>query len=440
MRTTPTLLLAAALAVAGCSATAPVDPPPPPVDPPAPPPPVEAAEECVEGMAGAFGCSGVDLVAQVTLDEFGEGTSRGNDIWGWTDPESGVEYALVGLDDGTVFVSMEDPTAPVVLGKLPTTTTAVTWRDIKTYADHAYIGSEAPQHGMQVFDLTRLRGLEASDPIRIFEPDVLFTDVGSSHNVVIDEESGFAYLVGFRPNPTADLPAACDVPGFMAVDIREPKNPTFAGCFSDAAIEVAGRTAGYTHDAQCLVYRGPDADYQGRQLCFAANEDVVTVFDVEDKQNVSIISMAQYPGATYSHQGWLTSDQRYLLLDDELDEISGVSATQRTLVFDLADLDEPEFMYEWDSGLPVIDHNQYVVGNYSYQSNYKAGLRIIDVSRIGEGEMTEVGFFDTFPQGQDVQFGGQWSNFPYFESGLVIANDSQNGLFILQPTIDAPEM
>ena len=170
---------------------------------------------------------------------------------------------------------------------------------------------------------------------------------------------------------------------------------------------MAPRTGpGYTHDAQCLVYRGPDADYNGRQLCFGANEDVLTIFDVEDKSDVKIISMANYPGHAYSHQGWLTEDQRYFLLDDELDEISGNTPTQRTLVFDLEDLDNPEFDFAWDSGIPVIDHNQYILGDYSYQSNYKAGLRIIDVSGVGAGEMEEVAFFDTFPQGEDVDSAG----------------------------------
>ena len=148
--------------------------------------------------------------------------------------------------------------------------------------------------------------------------------------------------------------------------------------------------------------------------------------------------MANYPDDAYTHQGWLTEDHRYFLLDDELDEISGSSPTQRTLVFDLQDLDNPEFKFAWDSGITVIDHNQYILGDYSYQSNYKAGLRIIDVSGVGDGEMEEVAFFDTFPQGEDVQFGGQWSNFPYFESGLVIANDGSNGLFVLKPNLDKP--
>ena len=103
-------------------------------------------------------------------------------------------------------------------------------------------------------------------------------------------------------------------------------------------------------------------------------------------------------------------------------------------MFDLEDLDNPEFAYIWDSGIPVIDHNMYIIGDYAYQSNYKAGLRILDVSGVGEGPegIREVAYFDTFPQGEDVQFGGQWSNYPYFESGIVAVTSGSEGLFIVR--------
>ncbi len=44
----------------------------------------------------------------------------GNDIWGWADPMTGREYALMGMTDGTAFVDVTDPDNPAVLGKLPT--------------------------------------------------------------------------------------------------------------------------------------------------------------------------------------------------------------------------------------------------------------------------------------------------------------------------------
>ncbi len=126
-------------------------------------------------------------------------------------------------------------------------------------------------------------------------------------------------------------------------------------CFSDASREADPYIApGYTHDAQCVVYRGPDADYQGRQLCFGSNEDVVTVFDVTDKADVRIVSQGEYPNDVYTHQGWLTEDQRYFLVNDEIDERtdfqSGGSGVQRTIVMDMSDLDSPDVALIYDSG------------------------------------------------------------------------------------------
>ena len=43
-----------------------------------------------------------------------------NDIWGWTDPDSGDEYAIVCLNCGTSFVRLTpNPEEPTVLAYLP---------------------------------------------------------------------------------------------------------------------------------------------------------------------------------------------------------------------------------------------------------------------------------------------------------------------------------
>ena len=84
------------------------------------------------------------------------GGTQGNDIWGWFDAQSGNEYALMGMTNGTAFVDITDPEDPVFLGRLPTQTVESDWRDIKVYQDHAYIvADDAGAHGMHVFDLTR---------------------------------------------------------------------------------------------------------------------------------------------------------------------------------------------------------------------------------------------------------------------------------------------
>ena len=373
--------------------------------------PAAAAQTCEDGMAGDYPCGDVDLLAHLSLDVFD--AQSANDIWGWTDPETGREYALVGLDNGTAFVDLGDPAAPRYLGKLPTQTTSTTWRDVKVYADHAFIVSEAPGHGMQVFDLAHLR--DVADAPATFTADAVYDGAGNVHNIVIDEDSGFAYLVGANGGGYA-----CNGGGLHVVDIRTALEPAFAGCFD---------TDGYTHDAQCIVYDGPDAEYTGQQVCFASNEDTLTIADVTDKAEPLLISRVTYAAPSYTHQGWLSEDRRYFIANDELD--GNASETTRSIIFDVSDLDNPEFVDFFFGPTPAIDHNLYVKGDLVFMSNYEAGLRI---NRLApDGTLEEISHFDTYPASDNTAFSGQWSNYPYFGSGVVIANDINNGLFVLQP-------
>jgi choice-of-anchor B domain-containing protein len=386
------------------------------------------------GQASIFPCQQVDLVAFLPVETIGG--VRGvelNDIWGWTDPQSGREYALVGRMDGTSFVDITDPENPIYLGQLPKTETSPgsTWRDIKVYKDHAFIVADgAEEHGMQVFDLTRLRNVEGA-PL-VFTEDAHYDRIHSAHNIVINEDTGFAYTVG-----NSDGGETCGG-GLHMIDIKDPKNPQFVGCFSDPS--TGRRKTGYTHDAQCVLYRGPDEDYKGREICFGSNETAVSIADVTDKQNPRAISMAEYPNVGYTHQAWLTEDHHYLLMDDELDELNGLVDHTRTLIWDVSDLDDPIVIEEYLNPNSVsIDHNQYVVGDKVFQSNYVAGLRVIDISDIGNPK--EVGFFDTVPYGSDgPRFDGSWSNYPFFKSGVIVVTSGKEGLFLLKyrPAGDQP--
>ena len=85
---------------------------------------------CTGGKADEYECSNVDLLSFVPLKDLGS-NGNGNDIWGWTDPETDREYAIVGCVDGTSFVDVTEPTEPQVLGFLPTHTVSSSWRDIK---------------------------------------------------------------------------------------------------------------------------------------------------------------------------------------------------------------------------------------------------------------------------------------------------------------------
>ncbi len=381
--------------------------------------------DCTDGAADLFECSDVDLVSFLSVKDIGGDRGvRTNDVWGWTDPETGKEYALVGRVDGASFIDMSNPHNPIFLGDLPLTEGAnsSTWRDIKVYKDHAFIVADgAGEHGMQVFDLTQLRDVE--NPPVTFEETAHYSGIHSAHNVVINEDTGFAYTVG-----SSGGGETCGG-GLHMIDIREPANPVFAGCFSDPA---TGRAStGYSHDAQCVTYHGPDTEHQGKEICFGANETALSVADVTDKDNTIALSRATYPNVGYSHQGWLTDDHRYFFMNDELDELQGKVDGTRTLVWDVTDLDDPQMIKEFYSEGNSSDHNLYIRGNLMYQSNYVSGLRIYDISDVSNP--VEVAHFDTVPYGENAPgFAGSWSNYPYFESGVIVVTSMSEGVFFLK--------
>jgi len=382
--------------------------------------------KCEDGVASMFDCGEVDMVAFLPVQAVGG--SRGvrvNDVWGWTDPQTSREYALVGRTDGTSFIDVTDAGNPVYLGNLPLHQGAngSTWRDIKVYQNHAFIVSDgAGAHGMQVFDLTQLRGATAP---QTFDETAHYDKINSAHNIVINEETGFAYSVGSSAGGET-----CGG-GLHMINIQNPAQPTFAGCFADPETGRSG--TGYSHDAQCVIYHGPDSEHEGKEICLGSNETALSVADVTDKDNPIALSRASYPNVGYAHQGWISEDHRYFFLGDELDELSGnlEENKTRTLIWDISDLDDPVLAKEFWGTTAASDHNMYVRGNLLYQSNYVAGLRVLDIS--DPENPAEVGYFDTVPYGDNsAGFNGSWSNYPYFASGTIVVTSGREGVFFLK--------
>lgn len=328
---------------------------------------------------------------------------------------------------GTAFVEVLSNGDVKYLGRLPTQTVPSIWRDVKVIDGYAYIGSEAKDHGLQIFDLRKLLKLREPKEFSLEDQTAVFTGFGSSHNIVANEKTKMIYAVGTK---------FCSG-GLYMVDVSNPAKPVDKGC---AAMD------GYSHDAQCVVYRGPDREYRGREICFSYNEDSLTIYDVTDKSNPVVVSKVGYEGYAYTHQGWLVNDDMtHLLLDDELDEVRntapGGNDKTTTYIFDVSDLKKPFFTGLWKSQAKSIDHNQYVVDGLSYQANYASGLRIVDVSSIPKDpsgkKVKEVGFFDVYPEDDEEpvnEFFGSWSVYPYFKSGYILLNSIERGVFSLKYT------
>ncbi|KAJ7196054.1 hypothetical protein GGX14DRAFT_673735 [Mycena pura] len=374
---------------------------------------------------------------------------------------------------------------------------------IKVIGHYAYIGSEALGHGIQVFDSLKLLDKSLLDHPKEFSIETDLTALydelphwqpeGSSHNVVSHADKNLIVAVGALPR-LEHFRSKCAA-GLIFIDVTDPANPTTAGCAGDD---------GYVHDAQCLTYYGPDAKYNGFDVCYSFNEDTFTIYNITDpsrhvlssassdqpsygyvrprtlpqdvvdvnssgpqlihagcathqvdavppirvmgrefmmgkrmgkplqaafdgrnrahklyiarngvalqwcKLNArpSVISATFYHGVSYSHQGWVTDvkNQSYLLLNDdsELDEVFQRSwATDQettTYIWDIRDLARPVLTGKHKSPVVAINHNLYVHNSLAYESNYRSGLRIVDVCSVAAdptgGSFVKAAFFD----------------------------------------------
>ena len=364
---------------------------------------------------GPFLSHNIEFLSQLTLGDMGAGGSvKGNDIWGWTDSRDSKEYALVGRSDGTAFVDVTDPVTPIYLGFLASHTGNTAWRDIKVYADHAYIVSDNNgSHGMQVFDLKQLRSI-VSPPVT-FSETAHYAGFNEGHNIAINEATGFAYIVG----------AETFSGGLNFIDLSNPTVPVAAGGFSSDR---------YTHDTQVVTYVGPDTTYAGREIAFNCNEDTLTIVDVTVKSTPVQLSRTGYTNNAYTHQGWLTEDHAYFLSNDELDERNNSSINfTRTHLWDVKDIDAPVYIGFYEAGVQSIDHNLYVHNGLVYEANYTTGLRVLDHSDIANGNLTEVAYIDTHPSKDSLtSFDGVWSSYPFFASGTVIIGDRNEGLIVVR--------
>lgn len=428
-----------------------------------------------DGFAGIYPCQNIGLGGHVTLAEIGGGA--GSDSWGWVDDNDTPddisddrEIALYTHTRGMTYIDVTDPNVPLVLGTslLAEGDSGVLWRDVKVYEDHAFLVSEHGGYGIKIYDLTQLRDIAAPGLHNVLDPVATYDGFGNAHNIVINEDTGRAYGVGAGGEEEEKDSAA----GLHVVDISDPTEPTFVGAFAGD---------GYTHDAQCVVYSGPDADYQGRELCVAFNEDSVSIVDVTDAPSFDQIAEIRYSTAGYTHQGWFTPDQDFIVFNDELDEdpVLGAGTVQNTTTYmvDVHELDRPE----WQNGIAddndenlanngadgaddagvlgdfvqrythetiSIDHNLYITDDtkddgpdtgFIWQANYNAGLQVFRYSDEGlaQGALQRAGYFDVDPGLNVKAYGGAWNVYPYFPSGNVIVSTLDEGLMVLTPDYEA---
>lgn len=316
-----------------------------------------------------------------------------SDVWGYTD-ETGREYALVGLEDGTSIIDLLNPRLPIEIAKIPGGNSL--WKDIKTYQNRAFVVGEYPQ-GMQIIDLTSL-------PDTLKETDYTYWNtsnpqvgrIGACHNIYIEEKTGIAYLSGCISNGS----------GVIMVDIK-PEIPVYLG----------KTNSGYSHD----VFVRNDTIYSSD-----IDDGVFTIIDVTDK-NVPITLANQNTPSRFTHNTWLSDNGKTIFTTDEVND-APIASYDISNLSDIQLLDR--FYPDGTRGTGLIPHNVHVKNDFLITSYYAEGIIITDASR--PNNLMQVGRYDTY-DGPNNSFYGTWGAYPFFESDIILASDIENGLYILAP-------
>ena len=331
----------------------------------------------------------VQQIAHVPTSSFQVPTDL-SDIWGWVDSQ-GNEYAIVGTNEGTSVFDLSDPTQPIEVFFEQGMNSI--WRDVKTYGNYAYVTTEA-QNGLLIIDLSPLPS--SNNLTTYYYTGPALASWQSAHNLYIDDR-GYAYIFG----------ANRGVKGCIILDLTQ--NPT-------QPVEVADINNWYVHDG---MVRG-DTLYMAH-----ISDGFFSIWDVSNASSPVLLGQHNSLG-NFTHNAWVSDDGDYLYTTDEIS--NGYVGE-----YNISDLSNIELtdQIQTEPGQNVIPHNTHFLNNYLITSYYTSGIVVHDVSN--KGNMVEVGSFDTSPNYSGNGFYGCWGVYPWLPSGLIIASDIEEGLYVLSP-------
>ncbi len=388
-----------------------------------------APTACAGGVAGTFPCHNVDYLGQVQLTDIPGAPTSASNLWGFVDLDDNREYAVLGHRTGTAVYDVTNPAAPVLVGNVPGNTS--TWREVKVYQyraagetthrAYAYISTEAPGGGLQIINLTNLpNSVTLANTLTEFSTShtLYISNVNYATNAALPGATAFLYVAGSNVAGGA----------FRIYSLADPVQP--------ALVTPAPAGNGYMHDSTSMLITDNRttqcaAAHNPCEVLVDFNENTVDLWDVTDKAAPERLSTTGYSTASYTHSGWPSADNRYIMVHDELDELRrGINTHIYTL--DIADLRAPSIVTSYTGGTTTTDHNGYTIGNRYYVSHYKRGLVIFDSTN--PRALTEIGSFDTYlsPAANSAGTDGAWGVYPFLPSGTVLVSDIENGMFLLK--------
>lgn len=332
-----------------------------------------------------------------------------NGCWGWVDTANAMtEYAIIGSSSGTHIIDISNPTSPVERDFVPGRRNQCIWREYKTYGKYLYATSDdSSPNSFQIMDLSYL-----PDSVHVVHNGTTFFE--RCHTIYIDGDKLYCGSVTF-PSPGG-------FSSMIVYSLADPENPNML-----RRLNQDYNSIGHVHDMfvrNDTVYAS--CGYDGLHI-YKFNTGTNTFTELN--------SLTSYPGQGYNHSSFLTQNGKILAFADE------VPANMPMKLIDVSDINNISIESTFKSNEGATPHNPYIIGNNRLLvAYYQDGLQIFDISNPSSPVRT--GFFDTDTlAGLNTNFTGftpyhgNWGIYTDLPSGNIVANDMQNGLYVLDATI-----
>lgn len=334
-----------------------------------------------------------------------DGDQIWNDVMGWKDTVKNREYMIAGSTDSIYFFDITNPNQMIKCDVRAGRSRNAVNRDYEVYDHYVYCVSDktSPLGSLQIFDLQYLP--DSVHPV--YDNDTFSVQ---THTLFIEAASKRLYLCGNQYKPSGTRAMAI-------FSLDNPEDPQFLGELDRT------KGCGYVHE----VFVQQDTAY-----CSCGNSGLF-IFDLRNPQESNLISTitAPYPGNGYNHSSWLDSTGRYLMFTDE-------NQGSPIKVYDIQQITAPDLVTYFNSHPQALPHNAYWHGRFAYASAYEDGVYMYDMNPVRSGgQPTVVGYYDTYPlnpEGTYNGFHGCWGVWPYLPSGVILASDMSEGLFVLKPS------
>jgi choice-of-anchor B domain-containing protein len=330
-------------------------------------------------------------------------------VWGWVDTsDNNKEYAIQGSSSGTYIIDVSTPTSPVVKDFIPGRRGNCIWREYKTYSHYLYaISDDASPNSFQIIDLSYL-----PDSVHVVYDDVTIFE--RSHTLYIDGDKLYCGSV--------TLPSAGGYYSMAVYSLTNPELPVLIRTLNQDDPSIS-----FAHD----MFVRNDTVYAscGNQGLF--------IYKLNADSTLSLInSLTSYPDQGYNHSSSLTANGQTLIFCDEVPRNLSVK------LINVSDLQNISIESTFKSNEGATAHNPYIIGNNrAVIAYYQDGVQIYNIGNPALPVKT--GYFDTdTTDGANNNYNisgsayrGCWGAYVHLPSGIILASDMQNGLFVLDASI-----